>query len=176
MVTDSSGQAAAGNSTPTAAVAPPLTPCTRPIRASAATKALSRGTFSSDEQTGRGTIPAPTTSLPFISPFPIIRSSGRFRGQRTKLTRVVVNAPRGVRIRIACKGRGCPYRRKAIAVKQVRGLQRVYRLKATIETRVTQPQKIGRYTRIEPGRGNAPRRIDCCLMPGMPRPVKCPTA
>jgi hypothetical protein len=137
-----------------------------------------QGTFTSGGQSGPGTTPAPTTSLPFIDPFPIVRISGRFRGKRTKLTRVLVNAPPGARIRVACKGRGCPYKRKAIAVRliRVRALQRTYRPKATIEIRVTQPRKIGKYTRVQTRKGKAPLRIDRCLMPGKTRPVKCPTA
>ena len=91
---------------------------------------------------------------------------------------MTVNAPRGARIRIACKGRGCPYRRKAVAVKlvRVRALQRTYRPRATIEIRVTQPRRIGKYTRLRTRRGKAPLRIDRCLMPGKSRPVKCPSA
>jgi hypothetical protein len=137
-----------------------------------------QGTFTSGGQSGPGTTPAPTTSLNFINPFPIVRISGRFRGKRTKLTRVLVNAPRGARIRVTCKGRGCPYRRKAIAVRliRVRALQRTYRPRATIEIRVTQPRKIGKYTRVQTRTGKAPLRIDRCLMPGKTRPVKCPTA
>ena len=107
-----------------------------------------------------------------------MRISGRFTRKRTKLTRVTVNAPRGARIRVNCKGRGCPYRRKAIAVKlvRVRKLQRSYRPNATIEIRVTQPQKIGKYTGVKTRKGKAPLRIDRCLMPGQTRPVTCPTA
>jgi hypothetical protein len=137
-----------------------------------------QGTFTSGGQTGPGTTPAPDTSLNFIDPFPIVRIAGRFKGKRTKLTRVLVTAPRGARIRIACKGRGCPYKRKAIAVRliRVRALQRTYRPKATIEIRVTQRRKIGKYTRVRTRKGKAPLRIDRCLMPGKTRPVKCPTA
>jgi hypothetical protein len=137
-----------------------------------------QGTFTSGGQTGPGTTPAPSTSLAFIDPFPVVRLAGRFRGRRTRLTRVTVNAPRGTRIRIACKGRGCPYRRKAVAVKlvRVRALQRTYRPRATIEIRVTQPRRIGKYTRLRTRRGRAPRRIDRCLMPGKSKPVRCPTA
>jgi hypothetical protein len=137
-----------------------------------------QGTFTSGSQIGPSTTPVPTTSLPFIDPFPIVRIAGRFKGKRTKLTRVLVNAPDGARIRIACKGLGCPYKRKAIAVKlvRVRALQRTYRPKATIEIRVTQPRKIGKYTRVQTRKGKAPLRIDRCLMPGKTRPVKCPTA
>ena len=137
-----------------------------------------QGTFTSGGQSGPGTTPAPDTSLAFIDPFPVVRIAGRFKGRRTKLTRVTVNAPRGARIRIACKGRGCPYRRRAVAVKllRVRSLQRTYRPKATIEIRVTQRRRIGKYTRLKTRRGKAPLRIDRCLMPGKTKPVKCPTA
>ena len=138
----------------------------------------SQGTFTSGGPSGPGTAPSPTTSLAFIDPFPVVRISGRFTRKRTKLTRVTVNAPRGTRIRVNCKGRGCPYRRKAIAVKLVRipKLQRSYRPNATIEIRVTQPRKIGKYTRVKTRRGKAPLRIDRCLKPNSTRPVRCPTA
>jgi hypothetical protein len=136
------------------------------------------GTFTSAGQTGPGTTPAPDSKLPFIDPFPVVRISGRFKGRRTRLTRVTVNAPRGARIRIACKGRGCPYRRKAVAVKLVRlrALQRTYRPRAKIEIRVTQRRRIGKYTRLRTRRGKAPLRIDRCLMPRKSKPVRCPTA
>ena len=39
---------------------------------------------------------------------------------------------------------------------RVRSLQRTYRPKATIEIRVTQPRKIGKYTRVRTRRGKAP--------------------
>ena len=136
-----------------------------------------KGTFTSGGQTGPGTTPAPDTSLAFIDPFPVVRISGRFTRSRTKLTRVTIRAPRGARIGVDCKARGCPYRRKAIAVKfvRVRALQRSYRPGATIEIRVTQRRKIGKYTRVKSRRGKAPLRIDRCLMPGSTRPVRCPT-
>ena len=180
-VTDSSGQAASGISAPTAVVrSRPYVPnvngtdtCTQ-----VTPTGPGQGTFSSGEQTGGGTLPPPDTSLAFIDPFPVVRIAGRFVGKRTKLTRVTVRAPRGTRIQVRCKGSGCPYRRKAIAVRllRVRALQRSYKPHATIEIRVTEPRKIGKYTRVTTRRGKAPLRIDRCLMPGKARPVRCPTA
>jgi hypothetical protein len=136
------------------------------------------GTFTADGDTGPGTTPAPGTSLKFIDPFPVVRISGRFTRSRTQLTRVTINAPRGARIGVDCKGRGCPYARKAFAVRLVRvgALQRSYRPGATIEIRVTQPRRIGKYTRVKTRRGKAPLRIDRCLRAGSTRPVGCPTA
>ena len=137
-----------------------------------------QGTFTSSGPTGPGTTPAADTSLRFIDPFPVVRISGRFKGERTRLTRVTVRAPRGARIRLSCRGRGCPYRRRAIAVRlvRVRALQRTYRPRASIEIRVTQPGRIGKYTRVRTRRGRAPTRIDRCLRPGRTRPVRCPVA
>jgi hypothetical protein len=179
-VTDSAGSAAA-DSPPTAEV---NSDAYRPFvgASNTCTQVTStgpgQGTFTSGEQTGSETLPPPDTSLAFIDPFPVVRISGRFSGKRTKLTRFTVNAPHGTRIRVNCKGRGCPYRRKAVAVKlvKIRKLQRSYRPNATIEIRVTQPQKIGKYTRVKTRKGKAPLRIDRCLMPGSTRPVSCPRA
>jgi hypothetical protein len=136
-----------------------------------------QGTFESGSQTPPGTTPPPDTSLAFIDPFPVVRITGRFTARRTTITRVTVNAPRGARIRLDCRGHGCPYRRKALAVRlvRVRALQRSYRPGATIEIRVTQPRRIGKYTRLRTRKGKAPERIDRCLMPGITRPVRCPT-
>src|SRR3954466_4930929 len=136
------------------------------------------GTFTAGGATGVGTTPAPDTSLRFIDPFPVVRIAGRFRGSRTSLTRVTVRAPAGTRIRVACKGRGCPYRRRTVAGRllRVRSLQRSYAPRATIEIRVTQGHRIGKYTRLTTRRGKAPLRIDRCLKPGSTRPVRCPAA
>jgi hypothetical protein len=179
-VTDSAGPGSA-DSAPTAKVEPDAY---RPfVNASDTCTQVTptgpgQGTFTSGEQTGSGTVPPPETSLAFIDPFPVVRFSGRFTRKRTKLTRVFVNAPSGTRIRVSCAGRGCPYRRKAVAVKlvRIRKLQRSYRPNSTIEIRVTQPQKIGKYTRVKTRKGKAPLRIDRCLMPASTRPVPCPTA
>ena len=75
----------------------------------------SQGTFSSGGQISAGSEPPPPeeTSLDFIDPFPVIRVAGRFKGKRTTLKRVTVKAPNGTRIQARCKGKGCPWPRKA---------------------------------------------------------------
>ena len=178
--TEPGGQPDTGDSSPTRSVATDdyfLPPENEPDTCIDVTPTgAGQGTFSSGAELGAGSEPAADTSLPFIDPFPVIRISGRFKGKRTKLTRVTVKAPRGARIRINCKGRGCPYKRKAVAVRfiRVRSLQRTYRPKATIEIRVTQSKKIGKYTRVRTRRNKAPLRLDRCLRPGKTRPVVCP--
>jgi hypothetical protein len=181
-VTEANGQAASASSLQTALIVPKPYSIPADEDPDTCTEVTptgpGQGTFSSGAQTGAGTVPSPGTSLAFIDPFPVIRIAGRFKGARTTLRRVTVRAPRGARIQIRCRGRGCPYRRKATAVKlvRVRSLQRTYRPRATIEIRVTQPQKIGKYTRVRTRKGKAPVRIDRCLRPGRTRPVRCPTA
>ena len=141
-----------------------------------ATQQPGQGTFTSGQQTGGGSVPLPQTTLPFIDPFPVVRIAGRFKGKRTTLTRVTVKTPRGTRVRSTCGGRSCPWRRRAVAARtiRIRSLQRTYRPKTTIEIRITQAKKIGKYTRIRTRRGKAPVRVDRCLMPGNTTPVRCP--
>ena len=178
---ESSGQEASADSAQTAVIEPkPYLPNVGASDTCIVVKPTgpSQGTFSSGTQISAGSEPPPPeTSLDFIDPFPVIRVAGRFKGKRTTLKRVTVKAPRGARIQARCSGRGCPYRRKAQAVKLVRfrSLQGTYRPKAKIEFRVTQSEKIGKFTRVQTRKGKAPLRIDRCLMPGKTKPVKCPT-
>ena len=73
-----------------------------------------QGTFSSGTQVGaRLRAGAGHLARRSSTRSPSSASPGRFKGKRTTLTRVTVKAPNGTRIRINCKGRGCPYKRKA---------------------------------------------------------------
>jgi hypothetical protein len=136
-----------------------------------------KGTFNSGAQTGGGSTPPAATTLSFIKPFPIIRIAGRFKGTLTTLTKVTVRTPKGTRVRVRCIGHGCPFKRKAVAAKLIslRSLRRSYKPKTTIEIRVTQAKKIGKYTKLRTRRGKAPVRSDRCLMPGKTLPSRCPT-
>lgn len=114
----------------------------------------------------------------FIKPFPVVRVAGSFTFRSTTITRVTVRAPRGVRIGVQCRGRGCANRRRALTagVRQVRSLARRYRPGAVLQIRVTRPNRIGKYVRLRVRSGRAPLRIDRCLMPEMKRAVRCPAA
>ncbi len=184
LTAESNGQSSSANSDATTVVEPkPYRPTVGASDTCTHVKPTGpgQGTFNSGTQTPAGSEPPPVvagSTLHFIRPFPVIRVAGRFVGQRTKLTRVTVRTPKGTRIRIRCTGRGCPYKRKAVAAKLigVRSLQRTYRAKAQIEFLVTEPAKIGKFTRIRMRRGKAPLRLDRCVMPGKTKPVTCPTA
>ena len=138
-----------------------------------------QGTFTSGTQTGgrlepvAGHVAAPSSTRSRWSASP-----GRFKGKRTTLTRVTVRAPKGARIRVNCKGRGCPYKRKAIAVKliRVRSLQRTYR--PTRDDRDPgHPAEEDRQVHAgphAPGQGaGAPRPLPDARED---EPVRCPTA
>ena len=100
--------------------------------------------------------------LSFISPFPVVRIAGRFKGKRTQAHARHVNAPRGARIRSPARAAAAPTGAGPSPCKldPRAALQRIYRPKATIEIRVTQPHKIGKYTRDQDadGQGAAAHR------------------
>jgi hypothetical protein len=124
-------------------------------------------------------VPVPAGGLvSFIRPFPVVRVAGRFTRRHTTVTHVSVRAPRGVRIRIECRGKGCAYRRRAMTSRlvRVRSLQGRYRPGAILVIRVTKPGQIGKYVRLHVRKGRAPMRIDRCLLPGERRAVRCPAA
>ena len=127
---------------------------------------------------GRGTTPAPTTSLPFIDPFPIVRISdgsgaGAPSSRASRSTRRAVPAsawpakaaavPTGAG-RSPCGSSGCG-RCSAPTGRTRRSRSASHSRRRSASTRAS-----------EPARARAPRRIDRCLRPGKTRPVKCPTA
>lgn len=139
------------------------------------------GSFESGVQPEPQPDPAPGPAgglVSFIRPFPLVRVAGRFTRRYTTITLVSVRAPRGVRIRVRCRGKGCAYRRRAMTSRlvRVRSLQGRYRPGARIVIRVTKPGQIGKYVRLRIRKGRAPLRIDRCLMPGQSRAVRCPAA
>jgi PKD repeat protein len=114
-----------------------------------------------------------------MSPFPIVRLVGRVtpRGARLVLFEVR-SAPRGARVEVRCAGRGCPYKRAAKSARsrklRFKGLQKWLRSGTLIAVRVSQPRKIGKYTRFRIRGGKVPARKDRCLIPPYTSPKLCP--
>jgi PKD repeat protein len=133
--------------------------------------------------TGRG-------AAPLLSPFPIVRITGRVTRSGIRLRRMIVDAPRGSTVVVRCQGRGCPLRRqvrtavsgpsagplaRVSRIVRVRRLERrLLRAGVVLKISVTKPGTIGKYTRFRIRRGRPPARIDRCLMPGTPGPLRCP--
>jgi PKD repeat protein len=130
--------------------------------------------------------PAPVlpvvTSLPagpvLLSPFPIVRIAGRTTRSGVRLKLLTVDAPRGARVLIRCRGRSCPFRAetRSAGVLRVKRLERRLRAGVTVRIYVTSNSAIGKYTVFKILKKAAPIRIDGCLMPGSLKPVVCPSA
>jgi hypothetical protein len=121
----------------------------------------------------------------------LIRAGVLFEFVRFTVARVavitrldVVRVRRGMRVRVSCRGRGCPRvlrRAKALRVKR-RGRMRLacflararLRPGAVVEVRVQQRGFIGRVDRLVVGRNAKVKRTTRCLPPGAKRPKRCP--
>jgi PKD repeat protein len=115
-----------------------------------------------------------------LSPFPIVRMRGVIQNGAVRVQILSVHANRGARVEVACIGRSCPVRR---VVRPVRSGRRVVRfamferrLRAglVIEVRVTQPGRIGKYTRFRLRSNAPPTRRDGCIRFGARSPSACP--
>ena len=116
----------------------------------------------------------------FISPFPVVRMVGAIARRGTRIREIVVKVPPGGKVRISCRGGGCPARAKRTGGAGLarnlhirRFAHRVLRPGAVVRVWVTKPGAIGKYTRFRIRAGKPPSRIDRCLMPGDRRPVRC---
>jgi PKD repeat protein len=128
--------------------------------------------------------------LKLLSPFPVVRISGVVTRAGIRVRLLTVDAPADAKIRIRCRKRGCPFRRRSRLVESGAGVterarvSRLIRFKrfkgrllrpgTVVQVFVTKPGTIGKYTRLKVRRGKLPARADRCLVPGAARPVPCP--
>jgi PKD repeat protein len=126
---------------------------------------------------GTGT-PAPSPKPARMRPFPVVRIAGVVLPRGALIRVLSVRLPRGAQVLVRCSGRGCPARQvaKASAMRLLRFPRFERRLPAGVklELFVRKAGRIGKYTRFTIRAGKAPARVDRCLMPGRPRPVRCP--
>jgi PKD repeat protein len=126
-----------------------------------------------------------------IAPFPIVSMVAKIGEQGTQVEQLLVKAPAGARVRIRCRGRGCPFHRwsriaraaevsprvKALAARIIR-IRRfgrhTLRPGTVVQIWVTKRGEVGKYTRFLIRKGKPPDRVDRCVMPGAKRPVRCP--
>jgi hypothetical protein len=127
-------------------------------------------------------VPVPQTgevTPTLISPFPVIAIAGVSRRSGARLVLLRVRGPRGVLVSVRCFGLSCPRDlvRRKIANRRIvrfRVFERRMPVGTTIVFRITQPGRIGKYTRIRIRARRRPARIDRCLEPGQIDPVPCP--
>ena len=123
----------------------------------------------------------PSPGAPLIFPFPVVRIRGQIVGGVVRISLLSVRAPRGARVVIRCRGRGCPRLvatariRSARQPMRVRSLEGRYRPGARLQVVVTMPGRIGKYVSFQMRRNAAPLRRDLCVGPRGTKPAKCPT-
>lgn len=154
-----------------AAVAPPAPVAPAPTPAAATPAAASTPTPAAPKR------PA-SSRLRLMRPFPRVRIQGRVTRRGARFRRITVTAPRGSKVTVTCKGRGCPRKyAKTIgrsgAVRLTRFV-RSYRAGTRIVIRVSRAGAIGKHTSILVRRRRAPKRTDRCLRPGATAPTRCP--
>lgn len=125
-------------------------------------------------------VPAPPRARArpvLLSPFPIVRIRGRLTRTGAVVNLVSVRAPKGARVAVRCRGRGCPARVQARTARLLtfKRLRRHLRAGAVLEIRVTRAGTIGKYTRFVIRRGKSPLRRDSCLRPDGVKPMRCPS-
>ena len=122
---------------------------------------------------------APVSAPPLMAPFPTVRMAGRLLAHGVVITQLAVRAPAGSRIRVVCRGPGCPKRsvvrrsRDASVAVRLRPLEHRLGVGARIYVFVTGADAVGKYTRFTIRRDALPARRDRCLPPNGGRPVAC---
>jgi hypothetical protein len=128
-------------------------------------------------------------SLRMLSPFPIIRITGRVTSKGALVRRLTALAPLGAKVTVRCRGRGCPFKSASRVAKRPKNSsaktttatvrfrrmeRRLLRGGATVTVSVTRQGWIGKYTRWKIRKSKPPQRRDRCLIPGTSGPVACP--
>ena len=106
----------------------------------------------------------------------LIRARRRSIGMEVHLDGLTVRAPKGARIVIVCRGKGCPTRRSAstAALQRFRTFERTLRAGVRLTIVVSKPGFVGKWAAIVIRRGQAPLRSDRCVAPGARTPERCP--
>jgi hypothetical protein len=115
--------------------------------------------------------------LRLLSPFPRIVLAGVGTTTGVSLSEFSIRGPRRVNVRIRCRGRGCPFRKRRLRMRRrllrVHSFERRLRAGMVIRVIVTRRGFIGKYSIFRIRRNKAPARKDLCLRPGARRPRRC---
>jgi uncharacterized membrane protein YgcG len=125
-----------------------------------------------------GGSPGNPTGFRLLRPFPTIVVAGRVFRVGVVVSTFVVRGPKGARVGVKCRGRGCPVRRQRLTIRgrrlRLRRFERSIPAGTVIEIRVTKPRRIGKFTRLRIRSGRAPARTDLCVTPVRKGPIRCP--
>jgi PKD repeat protein len=109
-----------------------------------------------------------------LAPFPTVAISGLVVEGGARIQEFEVDAPAGTRVRIRCRGPGCPARGTAARLRRYSRFERFLGTGAVIRVFVTKFGTIGKYTRFKVREGRPPARRDLCVYPLGKRLRKCP--
>ena len=113
-----------------------------------------------------------------LSPFPIVTLGGRLTPKGARVTLLRVSAPVCSRIRVSCRGRGCPSRRVSKyagrKASRIRRFERSLRAGNVLTVRVSKGDRIGKLTTFRIRLDKEPARRDMCLRPGDSKGSRCP--
>jgi hypothetical protein len=93
-----------------------------------------------------------------------------------KVTLLSVRAPRGTRISVQCSGGHCPrksMKKPARGTLRLKPYQRFLPAGLKLTIRVSQRDRVGKYTWLKIRGGLPPLRRDRCMAPGSPAGVDC---
>jgi PKD domain len=126
--------------------------------------------------------------LHLMTPFPVVRITGKVSRKGARIKRLTVRAPYGATVLVRCRGRGCPFKRTSMtlaragaktpsATLRVRKLERrLLRGGASVKVLVSRKGEIGKYTAFRIRTAKPPLRTDLCLSPGASAPSECPSS
>jgi hypothetical protein len=127
--------------------------------------------------------------LVLMAPFPVVRIAGILTSSGVNLSLITAQAPPGARVRLTCRGRGCPTRsesrlvalssgkhRAGLVVLVFRRFERSLTAGVVLEIKISKPRTIGKYTRFTIRHGKLPTRVDSCLDASGFKPIACPTS
>lgn len=136
------------------------------------------------EQVATQIVPVAPKPLALLSSFPVVRMVGKATRSGLLITRFTVEAPVGARVKVSCRGGGCPRRpqirrvreraAKQTRILRFRRFERRLRARAAVRVFVTKEGTIGKYTSFRVRKGKTPKRRDLCMLPGARLPSPCP--
>jgi hypothetical protein len=126
--------------------------------------------------------------LGLMAPFPVVRIAGTVTSGGVNLSLLTVQAPVGARVRVTCRGHGCPTasesrvaassskkRKASMVMIAFRRFETRLAAGAVLEVRIYKHGLIGKYTRFVIRHGRIPVRVDSCIGQAGLKPVACPS-
>lgn len=113
-----------------------------------------------------------------LSPFPVVILGGRRTQAGANIRLLSVRAPVCSRVRVSCRGGGCPVKRTSAyagrKTLRIRRFERRLRAGVVLTVRVSKGDRIGKLTEFRIRKGKDPARRDMCLRPGETAGTRCP--